>query len=75
MYNDFTEEKKLKKRLWRLLEKYGIWQDYKFGLWKRDLRDEFWRDFLKLMDSIERKRGEKIYFISTNDKNNLTRFS
>lgn len=42
-------EKNLKIKLWGLLDDYGFWTQYKKRYWEKDLRDRFWKDFLKLI--------------------------
>lgn len=44
-----THSSKTKIKLWRLLEKYDIWRDYKFGFIKKQRRDELFRDFMDLL--------------------------
>lgn len=49
-------EKKFEIRLWKLLDRYGIWQDYKHKIWDRELRDDFWNDLLKLCYIYRKKK-------------------
>ena len=46
---------KLKRKLSRLLEKYDIWRDYKFGWQTRERRDEMFRDFIELYHAINKQ--------------------
>lgn len=47
---DITSEKELEKRVWKLLEAYGLWQDWKkeSRYWTNQVRDKFFRDFVNL---------------------------
>ena len=41
---------KFKHRLWRILEKYGVWQQYKHNYWKQDYRDGLFKEIWQLIN-------------------------
>ena len=41
----------LKIKLWRILEKYGVWQQYKHGYWKKEYRDGLFREIQDLFQN------------------------
>lgn len=41
-------KKEFKKKLWRLLERYGLWQKAKHE-WEIQYREEFFKDLLNLL--------------------------
>ena len=44
------QNKKLKIKLFGLLEDYAVWDNYKFKVWDKQMRDRFWKDFIKLAE-------------------------
>lgn len=40
----------LKIKLWRLMDKYGFFQEYKHREWQADIRDRMFIDFVELCE-------------------------
>lgn len=43
-------KKMLKIKLWRLMDKYGFFQEYKHREWQADIRDRMFIDFVELCE-------------------------
>jgi hypothetical protein len=48
-------KKSKKAKLWHILEKFGVWQTYKFEFMSREIRDKMFDEIYEL---FEGKRGK-----------------
>ena len=55
-------KKKLKIKLWRILERRGVWQSYKHRFIKRKYRDELFKEIMHILPTKQEEhwRGRMI---------------